>query len=296
MYVKRKYSYVSFCSEKTIKLTQQGSALLHQICATIVYNTDLVVLTLFLDSETSLMEISVYTVYMMVKNMMTNMVGSLTNGISATFGMMFVRNIRNEIKRVFSQYEFFYLMILFTIYSSMMGLILSFVNCYTRDIHDVNYIRIEFAVLFGFMGLLAQLKDASGTLIVAVGHYKQTQKYAVLEASVNLIISIVLVKPLGIIGVLIGTITSHIIMDMCYLNYVNKWLINGTINITIRRIIRNMIMCCIISALEIIYVPYASSWMMWVIEALIIGLINLVLFVSMNGLCERRKMRYMLKK
>ena len=45
------------------------------------------------------------------------------------------------------------------------------------------------------------------------GLFKETKKIALLSALTNLGISLLLVKPLGIVGILLGTFLTHFIID-----------------------------------------------------------------------------------
>lgn len=290
-YVKSKYSYVTFYSKKEVKLEQQSSALVHQICATIVYNTDLIILTIFMDSETSLMEISVYSVYIMVRNMITYLGKVLTDGINATFGLMFAKADSPAIKRTFSQYEYIYYIYIFVLYSCMAGLILSFVNCYTKNVNDVEYLHREYAILFSMEGFLAQLKSPSDVIINAAGHYKQSRKYVWMEAVINLSLSIFLVKSFGIAGVLSGTIVSHIFIDVCFMSYVAQKLIPDTGYVTVRRVVRNVAIAGILWWVEIYKTPLVSKWGQWILEVFIVFIINISIIVLINFLLEKEMAR-----
>lgn len=290
-YVRMQYKSITFCSSKKIELEQQSSALLHQICVTITYNTDLAVLTMFLTTGTSLREISVYTVYMLVRTMVNSLGAVLTNGINATFGAMFAKKEFEKIKDTFKFYEFIYFIYIFILYSSMMSLLLPFVRCYTRNIVDARYVRIELAVLFAIVGVLAQLKDASGAIITAAGHFKQTCRYAITEAIINITVSIILVRILGIVGVLIGTIVSHIFMDISYMRYASKKLIQGTGITTTKRILRNAIIMTLLCGVELFYIPVIADWNKWIIEALIVAIVNISVIVLVNCLCEKEQLK-----
>lgn len=294
-YVLKKYRFVTFDAEKEVRLEQQSSALFHQICAVIVYNTDLIILTLFLNSETSLMEISVYSVYNMVRNMIVYLGKVLTDGINATFGLMFATGDYSGIRKLFRKYEFIFFIYIFILYSCMLGLILSFVNCYTRNISDVNYLRVELALLFSLEGLLAQLKCLCDVIVIAAGHYRQSRKFVGGEAVSNLVLSILFVRPLGIVGVLMGTIISHVIVDICFMCYVAKELVPGTGHMTIKRVIRNMIVLGILWWIEIYKIPLVSDWGQWIVEVIAVGMLNATVFILINFGAEREMVRQTFK-
>ena len=285
-YVRKKYPAITFHSRKIKKIEQRWNALIHQLCLTIVYNTDIVVLTIFLPSH-SLHEISVYSVYSMVLNLVTNMGSTLVTGISASFGNMFAKGEREEMRRVFDIYEFCYFIVLFVLYSCFFVLILPFVSCYTKGMLDVNYIRLSAGVLFGLNGLAAQIKDVSGTIINAAGRYKETQRYGIEEATINIVISIILVRQYGITGVLIGTLISLVWMDLCYMAYMCKNLIVNTGKITVGRIIRNLSILVILTVVEIKFVSIPENIGVWIVEAFVVFVINGSVIVGINLFVEK---------
>ena len=62
--------------------------------------------------------------------------------------------------------------------------------------------------MFVLARLLVNLRIPAIVTINTAGHFSEVKKYAVIEAIINLCISLALVKPLGIYGVLIGTISG----------------------------------------------------------------------------------------
>lgn len=287
IYVNVKYSNVSFWSRNKVKIEQRWNALVHQICSTVVYNTDIVVLSLFLPKH-SLLEISVYSVYSLALGFVTNMASILTSGIDASFGNMIAKNEKERLKETFFVYEYIYLIFVFVIASCFISLCVPFVGCYTKGVGDVNYIRPLVAILFAFNGLSSQVKNASGVVINASGKYKETQKYAISEALINIVISLALVKPFGIVGVLVGTLISHIVMSCQFILFMNKNIIPGCLSCTVKRLIRNGVTFILLAIGEMTFLPYSDKWNIWIVEALIVGAINLLIFVGINELHEKK--------
>lgn len=289
-YMKCYFPEAHFYGGGAFVLEQQRNALLHQICNVIIYNTDIVVLTLG-GSNGSLKEVSVYTVYALVLSMMTNLMKALTNGISATFGEMLARGNSEEVKSVFDCYEYWYLIILYSIYTCFIVLIVPFVICYTEGISDVDYARFEVGLLFGLNGIFAQLKDATGTLITASGHYKQTQKYVVSEAVVNILVSLMLVNRYGIVGVLIGTLISHVVSDIGWVVYTNQKILKRKISMSIKKNLRNMLLTVILVMTECHFTGCIENWKTWIASGVLCGSVNLALFILLNGLADNRNFR-----
>lgn len=284
-YTVHKYSHVQYNNSLRAEIRQQRNSLTHQLASMIIYNTDLVILTICLPGN-SLYEISVYTVYALVFGMITNLIQTLTNGMNATFGDMIVRGEVEKLNRGYRIYEYLYLIITFSAYTCFIALILPFVRCYTVNITDANYLRPCIGILFGIAGLAAQIKDAAGILIIAAGHFKQTQKYIVGEAMLNIVVSLILVRKYGIAGVMAGTIVSHIMANWGYIRYASKKILKRETNLTWKRIIRNTIVFVFLCLIEYHLAKDINGWSRWAFNGIFIAFINISVYFLINILFE----------
>ena len=288
LYVKWKYPIVNYARRNcSIKINQQSNALIHQIANVFVYNTDLAILTIGIPNN-SLREVSVYTVYFMAFSMMTNFMASLTTGINATFGNMIAKQENFKLKVLFEKYASYYLLILYTLYTGFICLILPFVRCYTTGISDVNYIRIWVGILFGINGILAQLKDTSVVLITAAGHYRQTQKYVVAEAIINLIISFALVRRHGIEGVLIGTLIAHCVADIGIVCYVSRHILKRSYMVPLKKNLLNAVVALVLILLEFQRLNDIESWAKWILAGIVVVIIDFFAFILANISFDQR--------
>lgn len=285
-YVRRQYSEINFKSSNYVVIKQRWNAMVHQVSTVIVYNTDIVVFTLFSPSK-SLKEISVYSVYAMTHSLINNFIGVLTTGINVLFGDMFAKNEIKKAQENYNKYEYVYYILLFTAYTCFAVLIQPFIGLYTRDITDTNYLRMNIGILFAVMGITAQIKDVSLVIVNAAGRYKETQRYAMSEAIINIIISILLIQKMGMAGVLLGTIISHVYMDFKIMNYVAQNLLLNTAGLTIRRVVRNSFAAVLLVVIELQFVEMSYDWMLWIVQAIIIVVINIIIFLLINILYER---------
>lgn len=293
IYVKHEYPFIDFTRRNSsLKINQQSNALIHQIANVIVYNTDLAILTICIP-EGSLKEVSVYTTFSMVFSMVTNLMATLTTGINATFGNMIAKKEYHKLKIYFDRYEYFYLLILYPLYTSFICLILPFVRCYTKGISDVNYIRDWVGILFGINGILAQLKDTSVVLITAAGHYKQTQKYVIAESVVNLVVSLILVRRYGIEGVLIGTMLSHCIADIGMVCYASRYILKRSFIIPLKKNVLNMVGTVFLVLVEFQRLRDIDDWMRWFLTGIGVVIVNFIFFFFVN-VCFDRKFKEIL--
>ncbi len=298
IYAKRKYGYMNFKTpfEKGL-LKQRWAALLHQIVGVIVNNTDIVILTIFMGA-TSLQEVSVYTTYNMVAVALTSLLSVFSNGITSSFGSLIFSNDKKALKNAFSNYEYFYMIVLFCIYTCCAVLLLPFVKIYTAEVTDgVQYVRQNIAFLFVILGLVQNIRIPSLTMICAAGHFKETQGRAILEAVINIVVSLALIKPLGMAGILFGTVVSYSYRSLDCILYNNKYLVNGTLVLSLRRIARNVgVSLVTVFAVHKFLSPDPQSLLGWLVWAVITALISGVLIVTVNAAVEPSQLKQLFER
>lgn len=286
-YVKKNYSTVDYHATPNFEgLGQRWAALLHQVTGIIVNNTDIVLLTLLL-GEGSLLEVSVYTVYNMVSSAMYSLYSSFSNGLTAGFGELISRGEKENLKRSFSNYEYMFFIILFVGFTCVGTLLLPFVSVYTWGISDVKYSRPVVAILFTVIMLLQNIRTPGMTIICAKGHFRETRRQAVLEAVINIVVSLSLIHRYGMCGILFGTVCSYGYRSTEIIVYNARKLIQGTGRKTVERIMRNVIISCLMIYVGWMIIPkLMSSYLVWFGWAMGYGVIASIIVVLVNYFFE----------
>lgn len=291
-YVVKHYPEVDYkVVPKMEGLNQRSAALLHQIVGVIVNNTDVVLLTVCLGAK-SLIEVSVYGIYNMVVYAVNLMMDSFSNGLTAGFGEVISKGEKAVLKRSFSNYEYIYMMILFWVFTCMMVLIVPFVMVYTLDVSDADYIRPLSAVLFSVLVILQNIRIPGLTIICAAGHFRETRKQAILEAVINMGVSLLFVWDYGINGVLLGTVCSYGYRSLEVVLYNRKHFVDGTGKATFYRIIRNLAISCVCIWIGFQLVPQSmESFIQWGLFAAVIAGISGISLIVVNYIFERQEFR-----
>ena len=291
IYVKKRYKNILFdLRTKKDALPQRWSALFHQIVGVVCNNTDIILITLCMGSQ-SLIEASVYYVYNLAASMFTSFANSLCNAITPTFGKMYAAEAKDQLERSYDNFEFFFVIVIFTLYSCMFVLLLPFVSIYTSDVHDANYIRPHLALLFTVMGLVQNIRIPSLSMICAAGHYKQTRIRALLEALINLAVSIFLIFRMGIAGVVVGTICSFAYRSTDSIIYSKRFFDNRIVVHSIVRLARNtvlmIVLCYCASKIDL----HISSWRTFFFNGIQCFFFCFMCFFFVNYLFEFNKIK-----
>lgn len=290
IYVRRHYRglYFKQKSDRPL-LSQKWAAFFHQVVGVIVNNSDVVILTIML-GKASLLEISVYSVYSMVLIALNNLTGSISDGLTSGFGNLLAEGENEKIKKVFSNFEYGFFIMIFCIYFCMGVLLLPFVALYTRDITDVEYIRPVLVFLFTLRGLIQTIRRPALNMIISAGHYKQTKYRALAEAIISIAVSLALVKPFGVAGVVIGSLCSYLYRSFDVIVYSAKRLVKGSLKTTLLRLLRNAVLTGIL-VWAASFVNWASidSWLKWILYGAATGAISFIAFFAVNTLFEFRQ-------
>ncbi len=296
-YVKHNYPEVDYHSKPDMSaLHQRGAALLHQIVGIIVNNTDVVLLTICLGAR-SLIEVSVYGIYNMIVYALNMLLTSFSNGLTAGFGEVISKNEQEVLKKSFSSYEYMYMMILFVITGCMAVLILPFIMVYTRNVQDADYVRPVAAWLFVMIVFLQNVRIPGQTIICAAGHFKETRKQAILEAVINVSVSLLLVWKWGLVGVLFGTVCSYGYRSIEILVYNNKHLVHNSGKQTLKRLVRNFLVSGIIVLLGVKVIPQAmDSFVVWFLFAVLFAGVATISLLGVNYICEPHEFKALFRR
>lgn len=204
-YIAWKYPSFAHLSKvsKTGILKQRSSLMVHEISGVIFSSTDTLIISIFC----GLKEASVYAVYSMIYNALRTIIGQVFNGTCYMLGNRYSQDSKNY-PATHDRYNVFYICGVFVCFTVAYGMSLSFVSLYTREITDVNYLDPKLPMLFCLIELLSACRVVDNQLIKNSYHAKQTMSRSMIEAAINLSVSIVAVPYLGMYGVLLGTIVA----------------------------------------------------------------------------------------
>lgn len=272
-YVAKHYKYLDDSIEPISSVgDKKWNVLIHQIANLVVNNTDSLVLSTFVGYTS----VSIYSVYSMITNNINGFLNqSLSNSITANFGHIVSEGNQDKIRFTFDYYERLYDYIIIYIFSVVFSLILPFVKLYTHSITNIVYVNIGLGFLFVLNAILANLRIPYLTMVNATGKFKETQFHAILEATINIVASIILVKYIGIYGVLLGTTLSFFVRDFLFVWFVNKEIIDRPIIVSITHIFKSVFILLFVTIINcyIVKIINITTWLKWILS----GCINCML-------------------
>lgn len=199
-------------------IKQKWNGFFQHIASVVLTNTPTVVLTLF----STLESVSVYSVYFLVVNGVKTLVNSLITGIQAMLGNMYAKKETETLNRTYNLFEWamhFGVTLLFTCVGV---LVVPFVMVYTKGVTDANYCNPYFAVMITLSYGAYCLRTPYNVMVMAAGHYKQTQTSAIIEAALHIVISVLCVHKFGLVGVSLGMFVAMAYRTIYFAFYISK--------------------------------------------------------------------------
>lgn len=203
-YVKKVYNIDRNEKYSVEPIKQKWNGIAQHISYIVLEGTDILVLTLF----SSMINVSIYSVYLLPLKGVKQLILSITSSVQALIGNLWAKQDFNELLRVFAWTEWLIHTCTILFFTLTAILIVPFVQVYTYGVNDANYIQPLFGVFLVVANLGHCLRLPYNIMILAVGHYKQTQHNYLIATIMNIVISIIGVKQFGLIGVTLGTLVA----------------------------------------------------------------------------------------
>lgn len=236
-YIKKEYSWVNYTKQcHTIsELNDRKYYMLSDIAWTIFLSTDMVIISTMMNTTYA----SIYSVYNMVYVALSNILFKIYSSIAYVLGQNFHKNIEKYVK-IHDTYELSFILLISILMSCCSILTIPFIELYTNGVADIDYIYKFLPFLFGLIHILSWGRYVSGNLMLISGKSKQASQYSIIEASLNIILSITLCIAFGMYGLLTATIIALSYKVVCVNFYANRIIMKRSARGTITRIASNL--------------------------------------------------------
>jgi len=264
-----------------------------QIANFVTNNTDMFLLTVF----TNVREVSVYTVYYTVTKGINSIVRACVHGLGNSFGDMFAKNEKDNIRKNLNLYEEATFVISNFLFSVTAVMIVGFVYVYTAGVTDAEYIRPVFAYVLVAATLFGVYRIPYQAIVEAVGHFKQTRNGEIFEACLNIVISIAMIRRFGLVGVAIGTLCATVFRTFQYYIYMSRHIIIRGIWPLIKRLILSALTFGLVIIISNRFeFSNPTSYYAWIIQAIPVALVALVVVIIIEVIFYRGDLMLMFQK
>lgn len=273
-------------------IKQKWNGVAQHVASVVLDGTDTIVLTVF----STLSNVSIYSVYFLVVKGVKTLFLSVTNGIQALIGELWAKQELDQLKSFFGWIEWLIHTGTTYVFSCTAALIVPFIQVYTLGIRDANYIQPTFAILLTLANAMHCLRLPYNIMVLAAGHYKQTQRNYIVAAILNIVVSVLTVKIWGLIGVAIGTLVAMTYQTIWFAIYDSRHFIYWPLKKVIRQFLVDIISSFLIISFGSHIVLKDITYFNWFFMAIKVAIVALFVAFCLNSLFYRSKMhRLMLK-
>lgn len=278
LYVRTHYSINKRIEYSGEPIKQKWNGIAQHIATIILTGTDNIVLTIF----STLSDVSIYSVYNKVVYGITQLMNALTSGIQSIFGELWAKNEKEKLFQYYALIEWMLHTVVTFIFGVTAILIVPFINVYTDGIIDANYNQPIFGVMLVMANAFSCYRIPYNLMILAAGHYKQTQNGFIISAGINVIVSIVAVKLCGLIGVVFGTLIAVLYQTMYMANYTARNLVNWPMKKTIKQFAIDMLTIILMYGITWNIQLGQLSYISWILLAIQCSLISIIIVALVN--------------
>lgn len=291
-YVKKHYAINRKIKYTEEPIKQKWNGMAQHFASYVLGGTDNIVLTLF----STLENVSIYSVYYLVVSGIMSLINSFTRGFQSLVGNLLANGEKKKLYNVFQNYHWLIHTLSTIFYGCAMILIVDFVSVYTSGINDINYKQPIFAILIVIAYYFYSLRDPYIILILAAGHYKQTQSNYIVAMILNIVISIATVKIWGLVGVSIGTLVAMAYQTVWMARYDSKNIICWPFKNFLKQCGVDTI-TVIVASLATFKIPMLSvSYVSWFLLAIEVFAVWLVIAVLINIVFYRERVLSMFRR
>lgn len=176
-----------------------------KVCGLLSCNTDIILVSTFINP----LNVIVYTSYNYVCQYLADTFYIIGNAITPSLANLIHKENEEKKYSVFTEINILFFFMASFVMIMLYCFLTPLISFWMGSEYTGGWIILLFFCLITFQ----KLSDRPlGIVINSCGLFKETQTAHIVEAIMNLVISLILVKPLGILGVLIGTFVSKLLV------------------------------------------------------------------------------------
>lgn len=286
-YVRRHYRIDWKITYEREPIAQKWNGVAQHMAFIVLTSTDSIVLTLF----STLTNVSIYSVYMLVINGVNGLFNSIQNGISSLFGDLWAKRETDKLSEFFDLVVWAINSCVVFVFGCTAVLIAPFVRVYTAGIQDANYDTPLFALIITLAYGVYCLRAPYHLMIQAGGHYRQTQSNYIIAALVNIVVSVVFVVRYGLIGVAAGTLAAMLYQTVWMAWYNAKELVKCPFGRFAKQFAADAAAFAISYLLTFRMTMQSVSYLAWVLLAVKVALVWLAVEIALNLVLFRGKVK-----
>lgn len=280
LYVRKRYNIDRKIQYTGEPIKQKWNGFAQHLAGQVCSDLDVILLTVFHTYQS----VSIYSVYILVIHGILNLVMTSASGLESLMGNMLAKKEKTLLQKLFEAVESVTHVGVTFLFLTTAILIAPFVSVYVRGIEDASAYNLPLlgALLTIAFGIQC-LRIPYARIIKAAGHYKQTQNGAIISLVLNIVVSLLLVIPLGLIGVALGTLVAMLYHTVYFAWYLRKNILDRPIkHFAIHFAVDILCGVAAFTATGWLCHP-VETYLQWVIMAIPVALMVLAICLVLNA-------------
>ena len=235
-------------------------------------NTDVLLISAFLNPTL----VIVYTSYNYITKYIDDITFMMMSSVQPSLGNALYKENKSDSYNILNQINVLFFFIASICTSLVIILINPFISLWVGD----KYVIGEFGKYL--FGILLFIKISNRTMLTVkdnLGYFKETKNILIIEAILNVLISVLLVNKFGIIGVLIGTIVSTTLTSFWKIPkfVINTFFEQKSIKYFVNYFISFISFMLITYVLDSFTIIQTTSYMTWLCNAVLYSILVLLI-------------------
>lgn len=190
---------------KEMLISKIKALFLHSIGAYFVFGTDNILISYF----KGVSEVGLYGSYMMIISFLNALITQVFSGLTSSVGNFLLEKSKEEQFELYNKIEFINSIIVIFVSVCTATLITPFVSWWLGPDSVLPDSIVYLIILSNFITLS---RNPIGTIKSAAGLFERDKYAPLIESFINLVVSCILAKYIGLAGIILGTIISSILV------------------------------------------------------------------------------------
>lgn len=210
-FIKKEYSFVDFDSKEKISKEDKNiltknikSLIFHRVGAYAVNGTD----NILIASIVSISATGFYSNYLSITGILKNLVASIINGTTSSFGNLNISESDEIKENSFNLVNFVCYSVTGLFFVGLICCFKPFITLWIGDKYNLSFVCVLFICINFYLASIILSVDAVKN---SAGLYHNDRFVPIIQAIINLAISIIFGIKFGLIGILLGTTVSSIL-------------------------------------------------------------------------------------
>jgi len=219
-YVKKKVSFLNLKVEPRPEYIKGTNDVMIQKITGVIYNSAPIVFLSISPTGGTLLA-SVYAVYNNVFTMLKSLLHGVIDAPRLSFGQMLTERKKEDVWRVFAQYEYAAFSAIFVLLSTCCVLIMPFIELYMNGITDANYFDMVIAVFMVLITVVEMLHIPSGHMLNMAGLFRISKNFQLISCIVLVISMAIGGSVWGVYGMLAAILLVAVLLCFLEMGYIH---------------------------------------------------------------------------